>query len=376
MADRKTTYPKSGLWKDYFDRGAIGKMADGIKSVFPSFDKRKFVHEVFLAGWVSLELKERLRHIAEALRRTLPSDYGDATEILIQTAPNLPEFENWALTTYVELFGLEHFDRSIESMARLTEHGTAEFAVRPFINQQTDRMLKVLNKWAGDSNEHVRRLAAEGSRPRGVWVEHIHAFRNDPTPVLHLLEKLKADESLYVRKAVANNLNDISRDHPDTVIILCERWYEQGDPDTRWIVRRACRTLIKKGNRRALRIFGFTAKPALRLSPIMLIPRRPAIGSKLEFSFNLTSLGKSSQKLAVDYAILFRKANGSHTRKLFKLTETDLKPGEQRPISGSYSFRPLSTRRYYPGKHTMELLVNGRTKVEVTFDLLIEPATR
>lgn len=376
MADRKTTYPTSGLWKDYFDHRAIKKMADGIKTVFPSFDRQRFACKVFSTEWETLELKERLRHIAGALRQTLPEDYTKSTKILMQAAPNLPEFENWALTTYVELFGLEQFDRSIETMAELTKYGTAEFAVRPFINKQPGRMLKVLNKWAGDRNEHVRRLAAEGSRPRGVWVEHIYAFRKDPTPVLALLQKLKADESLYVRKAVANNLNDISRDHPETVIDLCQRWHNEGSNDTRWIVRRACRTLIKQGNRRALRIFGFTANPSVKLSPIKLTPRKATIGSRLDFSLTLTSMRKSSQKLTVDFAIWFRKANGSHSRRLFKLSEVTLKPREQQPISGSHSFRPLSTRKYYPGRHAMEILINGRKKSEITFDLLIKPEAK
>ncbi len=145
-------------------------------------------------------------------------------DILIAVSPHTSGFQSWILTTYVELFGVEHFDESVRAMEYLTQHGTCESTIRPYINTYLDKMLPVLHRWAGHPNEHVRRLAAEGSRPRGVWIAHIPAFRKDPKPVLELLAKLKADPSLYVRKAVANNLNDISKDHPEVVIRTALAW--------------------------------------------------------------------------------------------------------------------------------------------------------
>jgi len=365
----KTTIEETGLWKDYFDRKTVSKFADVIHRVYPEFKSSKFLSRVFDDSWDSLELKERLSHIARALFPLLPSNYNRATRILIKAAPNMPEFENWALTTYVELFGLEHFDRSIETMKQLTQYGTAEFAIRPFMNRYTDRMMPILIKWALDKNEHIRRLAAEGSRPRGVWVAHIESFKKNPTPVLELLEILKADPSLYVRKAVANNLNDISRDNPGKAIAVARRWRKNGNAHTKWIVKRGCRTLFKQGRSEVLSIFGFSSNPKVTINKVKMSSIKIKVGSELELSYEIISNSRNKQKLALGYAVHFLRPKGNHNYKLFKLAEKEISAGEKMTISAKHKFRQLSTRKYCLGQHKFDLLVNGKTFRQINFEL-------
>jgi 3-methyladenine DNA glycosylase AlkC len=346
---RKAARDERDLWKDHVDRTAVKKFAAVIASVYPRFDPNAFVKKVCDRAFLKLELKDRLNRIATELRPFFPDDYTRATEILISVAPKAPGFLNWVLTAYVEQFGQDEFDTSVATLKELTKFGTAEFAIRPFIINHTEQMLPILHGWALDPNEHVRRLAAEGSRPRGVWVAHIDAFKKDPTPVLELLEKLKADRSKYVQKAVANNLNDISREHPERVIRTAAAWIKNGDDNTAWVVKRACRTLIKQGHPKVFPIFGFTNKPKVKVSPIRLSTKKLTIGGELSFSFKLSSAAKDDQQLA--------------------LSERTIAAGETVVLAKKHSFRPATTRKLYPGKHGLEIMVNGVSVGRIDFTL-------
>ena len=357
------------LWKNRLDRKVVAGLAAEFSRACKRFDRERFVAAVVTDEFLALELKDRVNMIARRLHGFLPDDYRRAIDILIEVAPRVGGFENWALTAYVELFGLDHFDDSVRAMKALTPHGSAEFAIRPYMIAHTDRMLPVLHEWAEDSNEHVRRLAAEGSRPRGVWVAHIESFKQDPSPVLALLEKLKKDPSLYVRKAVANNLNDISKEHPDTVIATAQRWKQDRNPHTDWIVRHGCRSLIKHGDPRVFPLFGFTARPKLTCTAVKASQKTVAIGSDIKFSFSLVSKAARSQRLAIDYRITYARANGRTSEKVFKLAERTLEAGETIPLAIKQSFADLSTRRHYPGPHRLEIIVNGRVVGEVSFNL-------
>lgn len=357
---KETTYPESGLWKDFFTRERVENMANVLARASRSFNQRAFVQSVCTDDFFTFELKQRITHIAQRLREFLPARYSDAVKVLIKAAPQLKEFENWVLTSYVEQFGLDEFDTSVAAMEELTKHGTSEFAIRPFMIRFTDRMLPILHTWAQSDNHHVRRLAAEGSRPRGVWVAHIEPFKKDPAPVFELLERLKADESLYVRKAVANNLNDISRDHPEKVIALGARWLKSGDKNTAWIVRHACRTLIKRGHPKVFPLFGFAANPRISVSSFSLSPKRVRVGTDAEVRATVVSTGGKAQRLSIDYSVHYLKKNGKHQAKVFKLVERTIRPGERLDLKSNHSFREMTTRRHYPGEHVADLIINGK----------------
>lgn len=364
---KSTEKPK--LWKDYIDRASLQQLGAAIQAVYPKFDSSRFVDGLVRARFDQLELKARISLIAAHLKPLFPTNYSQAVDILNAVAPGRTGFENWILNSYVDQFGIDDLLNSVRAMQELTKHGTSEFTIRPFIVRYPDEMLKVIHRWADDDNEHLRRLAAEGTRPRGVWTIHIEAFRKDPRPVLKVLERLKADDSLYVRKAVANNLNDISKDHPDVVLKTALQWMTANDPRTNWILKRACRSLIKKGTPEVFRLFGFASNPRVEVGKLKLTPANPKIGGDAVLTFAVKSRAAKTQKLAIDYRVHYVKADGKLSGKVFKLVERSLKADETIPLSTKHSFREMTTRTHYPGKHRIEIIINGQTFGTLAFTL-------
>lgn len=360
---------RSELWKDSVDRKFVKNLAEKIDQVFPSFDKSGYVTTVLADRFFERELKDRLNTLARHLKQFLPPDYKKAISVLVKAAPLVSEFGNWALTCYVEQFGQHHFDLSVAALKELTKHGTSEFGIRPYVMAEPDQMLKQFSEWAIDDNHHVRRLAAEGSRPRGVWVAHIPQYKTDPTGVLKLLELLKADDSLYVRKAVANNLNDISKDNPKHVISAVRRWLKSDHPHTQWIVKHGCRTLIKKGEPEILELLGFDTKAKLKLASFKVSRKRVKIGDSIKISCTVKSESDHEQKLIIDYRIVYAKKNDRQSSKVFKLTKQTLPPRGEIRLETGHSFADLSTRKHHPGTHSASLLINGVESEPVLFDL-------
>jgi hypothetical protein len=214
----------------------------------------------------------------------------------------------------------------------------------------------------------VRRLASEGSRPRLPWGMRLPQYIHDPEPLRAILQKLKADESLYVRRSVANNLNDISKDNPEWMINLCESWVADSNEHTDWIVKHALRSLVKAGDVCVFPLLGYAAKPAVVASEIQLDKKQIKLGNSIEFSCALSG-GKSAQNLVVDYVIYFMKANGKLAPKVFKLKNILLAKNETIAITKTHSFKPITTRRYYTGLHQLAIQVNGKEVARTDFYL-------
>ena len=361
MPSKLNCKEKPRLWKDHLDKSAVSVFAKQITEVYPRFKQKRYVETVLSDGFLKLELKERLNRMSGALASFLPSHYDSAVKILIEAAPHVGTFENWALTGYVELFGLKHFKSSVHAMQELTKYGTSEFAIRPFMIHHTAKMLPILMKWTMSRNEHIRRLAAEGSRPRGVWTVHIDAFKKDARPVIDILARLKSDESLYVRKAVANNLNDISKEHPDLVASTCKKWQEAGDARTDWIIKHGCRTLIKNGHPLVMSLFGFAKKPNVRIKSFSIKPAKVKIGDggMATLVLKLSTDQKSKQKLSIDYRVYFVSKNGSKSKRLFKWVVTSIDSKNDLTLEKKQSFKDQLTRKHFPGVHDIEVLING-----------------
>jgi 3-methyladenine DNA glycosylase AlkC len=358
------------LWKDRLDEPLLRSFASQVKKACPDFRTGPYIKAVLSDGYLRRELKDRMNLMSAHLRPYLPSDYTEAVAVLIKVAPHVGGWENWALTSFVEQFGLEEFEISVAALKELTPFGTAESAVRPFVNHNPTRMLEIMSDWAESDNEHVRRLAAEGSRPRGVWVAHTEAFKKNPRPVLKLLEKLKADPSDYVRRAVANNLNDISKDHPDLVIQTALHWKKRGNAHTDWIVKHACRYMIKAGHPEVFPVFGFAYPPKVSVKQLKVVSENVRIGGDLSFSFDVRSQTSEEQRLAVDYAVHYVRPNGSSSAKVFKLCERTVPARSSMVLSGSRSFENRSTRKHYPGRHRIDVLVNGVCKATAEFPVI------
>lgn len=362
------------LMKDGLGKHAIKRIANSVALVVPGFNAKAFQKDAE-RGIDELELKARVHHLIAVLHRhydlpfkklskhlqDLPSvwDRGSA-------ADNKAGFAAWPLIDYVAAHGLQHPKEALQTLEKLTPMFSAEFAIRPFIQQHTDITYATLLNWCEHPSEHVRRLASEGSRPRLPWGMRLPQFIHNPEPLRAILEKLKADESLYVRRSVANNLNDISKDNPEWMIDLCRNWLTDSHAHTNWIVKHALRSLVKAGDERVFPLLGYAAVPDVTASEIKLDKKRVAMGSAINFSCAITA-GSQAQSLVVDYVVYFMKANGKLAAKVFKLKNIVLRANESVVIAKSYSFRLITTRRYYSGEHKLAIQVNGKEVARTDF---------
>ena len=347
--------------KEMFNPARYRQIASLLADAQTGFDRKRFL-AVALAGLDELTLLQRVRRATEAAHATLPADYLEAVNVLKRIAPGIQHgFVGIFLPEFVGQHGHAHFHESMEALKFFTPFSSAEFAIREFLRRDLPRTLAVMAQWSQDKNEHVRRLASEGCRPRLPWSFRLQALVNDPAPVAPILENLRADPSPYVRKSVANHLNDISKNHPDWMLTRLTAW-DLTHPPTRWIAKRAVRTLIKAGHRRALGLFDFAATPAVKLHAFRLTPRRLRLGQAIEFSFALTSTSRQPQPLAIDYLLYYVKASGGTAPKVFKLREIVLKPLATLGLRKSQILRNFSTRKHYPGRHRIEIQINGKVR--------------
>ncbi|HEY0710691.1 MAG TPA: DNA alkylation repair protein, partial [Polyangia bacterium] len=250
--------------KDFFDAALVKALAADLRRAHPPLDAKAFTRDC-MAGLDALELTGRAWHIAEVMQRHLPQPFSSAMQVLMDSlGPPLTSTEEFGLQPFfymphaffVSKYGLDDFEVSMAALHALTQRFTAEFSIRPFLIRHPARTYERLVKWASDPNPHVRRLVSEGSRPRLPWAPRLRSYQEDPAPVLALLERLKDDPERYVQRSVANNLNDISKDHPDVAVAVARRWMNPPSEGRAWIVRHALRSLIKRGDLPTLAIFG------------------------------------------------------------------------------------------------------------------------
>lgn len=340
------------------------------QSVYTDFPKQKFLILIFDEDWEARELKQRVRHITLCLGEVLPSDYRAALDVMKRVGEGLSEkFEYMFFPDFVEVYGLDDFEASAEALRLFTPLCSSEFAVRPFIVKYPKRMMALMKEWSTDDNHHVRRLASEGCRPRLPWGMALRDFKKNPAEVLPILETLKDDDSEYVRRSVANNLNDISKDHPELVLEIGERWFG-GNKNRDKLVKHALRTLLKKGNTRAMQLFGFANPEKVAVTQLKISPQKIQIGDNGFFTFNLEHSESQPMKLRIEYAVYYMKSNGSHSRKIFQLTEREFDNDKMYSFERKQHFRNLTTRKHYAGLHRLALVVNGVEQAEVAFELV------
>lgn len=357
------------LLKDILGPRALETIADAGSAAAARFDRAAFLRAAS-DGLEALSIMERVRHIADALHPALPGDYADRLDVLRAMAPRLTHgFQAIAVTEYVARHGLGHFDASMKALADLTRFGSAEFAIRPFLATDTPRALAAMTRWTGSGDEHVRRLASEGARPRLPWAARVPALKADPTLAAPILEPLKADPSLYVRKSVANHLNDIAKDRPDWLLARLNDWPRE-DARTGWIVRHALRTLIKKGDPGALALIGVGHGARVKVREFAIVPAAVRLGDRIAISADIVSDSSDDQRLVVDYRVHYTRAGGKTAPKVFKLKTFELAAGATASLRIGQTIRDFSTRRHHPGRHEVELIVNGRTMATAAFDLL------
>ena len=353
--------------KNSFGADVPRTIARTIAAVSPRFNEKAFVQSV-LEGYDDLALMPRAWKIAHALRRYLPGDYEQALAILLASLDRqskrtaisgMGAFVFLPHVFFVAEYGLDHFEASMRAQYLLTQRFTAEFSIRRYLERHQAATLARLAEWTTDPSEDVRRLVSEGTRPRLPWAPRLRAFQDDPRPVLALLERLKDDVSLYVRRSVANSLNDIGKDHPDVLVETATRWLEHATEERRWIVRHALRSAVKRGEAGALRVLGFGDKAVVAVEKVRITPSRLPIGSSVGIMCEVASQASGVQRLLVDLRVHYVKANGKPSPKVFKLKTVELAPKQTIAFSKTLALTQLTTRTHYPGLHRIELLVNG-----------------
>jgi 3-methyladenine DNA glycosylase AlkC len=360
---------KNPALKEIFDARQFRHIAEEAAAVCQAFDAERFLG-LALQGLDELSLMQRLRRTTQSLHAALPLSYREAVGVLQLLAPRMQsKFATLALPDFVALYGLDDFDFSMEALRFFTAFGSSEFAVRIFLRKDLHRALAIMQVWSLDEDAQVRRLASEGSRPRLPWSFRLEALMRDPSLSAAILNNLMADPSLYVRRSVANHLNDVTKDQPDWLLGQAQGW-SLDNPRTARIARHALRTLIKKGEPRALALVGAAAQPRVAVTDFVVAPSRLTLGEQLSLSFTLTSQATQPQRLVVDYIVHYVKKSGVAFPKVFKLKEFTLQPGASVCIARSQTVRNFTTRVHYPGVHGVELVVNGRILARASFQLL------
>lgn len=367
MTDTK----KFSLKDHLFNKEILSRSAREIKAAYSDFNQRAFEARV-LERFPELELMERIYRIRDNLTLFLPKDFRTATNILLASLPPHadPEktdgdFGNFVYAPY-SYFVAEHgcskkdLMFSLQALKELTTRFSAEGPIRHFINAFPRETLQTLERWSRDSHYHVRRLASEGTRPKLPWAKNIHIA---PKQVVPILDNLFYDTTRFVTRSVANHVNDISKGDPTLALSLLKKWRKtnkQDEKEMEYITRHALRTLVKEGNVGALTLLGYTA-PAIRVQDFKMLTPKVSIGESLKFSFNIKSTADKPQNLMVDYILYFMKARGKQAPKTFKVGKKHLRGGETLSCTKKHPLRIMTTRKLYPGIHTVELQINGES---------------
>lgn len=362
------------LIKDIYSVSFYQTIADEFQRVDSNFNKQLFIKRIFDTDFANMEWKQRMKHSTSVLHESLPGHFPTAASQICQVIQHLIDhgvaggLEYAIFPNYIESYGLNDFDTAIRSFEAITKFISCEFAVRPFIIRYHSRMIAEMEKWSRDPHPQLRRLASEGSRPRLPWAMAIPFLKKDPTPLLPILENLKDDLAETVRRSVANNLNDISKDHPDFVLGIARRWKDYSI-HTNGIIKHGCRTLLKQGNPEILHFYGlkssdFTVSQLTIQTPIV------KIGEQVVFSFRIENKSGQSRLLRLEYAVYYKKLNAKLSKKVFKISERTYAAAETNSILRRQSFKQITTRKFHLGKHKLSIIVNGREMGEIDFELV------
>jgi len=351
--------------KNVYTKKYIENLALKTKQNYKQFDTNSFINSIFDDNWNDLELKQRMRHIALRLNDFLPISYAKQLEVLKVVSKDFSSFEAMFFQDFVEVYGLDDFENSIKALEVFTIDSSSEFAIRQFILKYEDETMSQMKLWTKSSNEHLRRLASEGCRPRLPWAIALPKYKKEPKKVLEILELLKNDSSKYVQKSVANNLNDISKDNPNLVInFVKENLGVSKQLD--WICKHASRTLLKKGDKEILNLFGFEKSAHVDIINFCY-DEVVKIDSDLNFTFELVS-DELLGNVRVEYVIYYLKSNNTHNKKVFMISQNEIKSNQKRFVK-KQSFKNMTTRKHYIGTHYISILLNGNEIIKKEFIL-------
>ena len=365
--------PLKNIYNDVF----FAELKAGLQKAIPEIDTKKFINAVKNKEWATMELKQRMRDLSTVLHDHLQGNYKSKLAKVLKLITVLPaqskvQYSSLAymyLPDFVAQYGLSNIDLSLKAMEKINLVTSCEFAIRPYLLSDEKRVMDQMLVWSKHPHKNIRRFASEGCRPRLPWAAAIPSLKKDPSPILPILENLKSDKEVYVQKSVANNLNDISKDHPELVINIAKNW--QGTSAiTDWIIKQGCRGLLKSGHPGALHLFGTGSQVKARIKQLTLNKTTLLIGDILHFDFELELREKAGCKLRLEYAVFYKKANGSLSKKIFKINEGFYENNRLYYFSKKHSFKELTTRKHHAGGHAISIIVNGNELATESFKLM------
>ena len=367
--------------KQFFDR-----FTKDLKLVISDLNTRKFVSQVMDDKWENREFKERSSHITTVLKNFLPADYKGAIAKILELLDRIKESHDyskiddtqfglaleygWILDNFVEQYGVDDYETSVKAIEKITQFTSCEFSVRPFIIKYPSKMMKQMLAWSKHKHWGVRRLSSEGCRPRLPWAMALPNLKENPAPIIPILENLKNDISRFVRLSVANNLNDIAKDNPQTVIGLAKKWHGKSE-NTDWVIKHGCRTLLKQGNAEVMELFGFgSGLKNISVEDFRILTPKVKIGGFLEFGFKLKNKSGKKTKIRLEYGLYYQKANGTLSKKVCKISEKEYAENSITEITRKHSFKVVTTRVLHPGLHQVSVIINGNEFDKHDFELL------
>ena len=372
------------LFKNMWNEQFFGEFTKALKCIINDFDEQLFLSQIIDDEWEKKEFSQRGRHISAVMKNFLPTDYRSAIAGILELVNHVKETPYWQsveetqfglsleygiLAGFVEEYGLDDYETSVKAIEEITQFTSCEFAVRPYIIKYPEEMMKQMLVWSEHKHWAVRRLASEGSRTRLPWTMALPNLKKNPAPIIPILENLKNDTSEIVRKSVANNLNDIAKDNPQTVIDLARKWQGKSK-NTDWVIKHGCRTLLKQGDAETLKIFGLDVIKNILIQDFQIATPRVNIGKSLEFSFKLVNNNNEKVLIRLEYGLYYQKANGTLSKKVHKISEKEYAANSMTPITRKQSFRVVTTRVFYPGLHQVSVIVNGNEFEKYNFELV------
>ncbi|MCL2592007.1 MAG: DNA alkylation repair protein [Defluviitaleaceae bacterium] len=371
--------------KDMFNKEFFDRFTKDLKLIIKDFNTRKFISQIMDDEWEKKEFKQRCWHITTVLKNFLPADYKDAIAKILELLSHLKDVHNfseiddttfglsleygWILDNFVEQYGLDDYETSIKAIEKITQFTSCEFSVRPFIIKYPEKMMKQMLAWSKHEHWGVRRLSSEGCRPRLPWSMALPNLKENPAPIIPILENLKNDVSRFVRLSVANNLNDIAKDNPATVINLVKKWQGKSE-NINWIIKHGCRTLLKQGNAETMEIFGFNDIKDISIKDFKISTPKVKINESLEFGFTLMNNSSKKIKIRLEYGIYYQKANETLSKKVCKISEKEYAKNSITHITRKHSFKVVTTRVLHPGLHQVSIIINGKEFEKYDFELI------
>lgn len=351
----------------FFQETFIVNLSDEILANSESFDKENFEKVLLGEEFCNLELKAKLRQCAITIGDCMDTAYLDSIDILEKVAPKFSNFDALVFPEFVDVYGQDYIDESLEALGYFTSFGSSEFAIRSYANRDLDKVFELMNRLALSKDENQRRFASEGIRPKLPWAKSVKKLSDLDYihKILEILEILKDDSALFVRKSVANNLNDISKLEPQLVLDKAKNWYGKSE-NVDWILKQGLRTLLKKGDKEALSIWGLNDSTGVLVESLDLEKEEVNIGDVTSLVSTFTV--ENNKKIRGEFKVHYLKMNGSHSIKTFSFFEKDFKAGRF-TMKKKISFKEMSTRKHYPGLHKIEMVINGDVKMQIEFQL-------